>query len=296
MKKKAPLFLGLIILTVTPIFAQQGSDIYLFDFKMDESFFSLSNPQNITSNVGYDNQPHFLPDGKSLYYSADDGFGQTDIYRYYLSSDSERRITYSPGSEYSPIPTPDGDNVSCIILEQNGTQKLWKYRSNGGLATLVSDLEPVGYHVWYGADKLGLFILDDQNKLVVHDLASDTSAEVDKNIGRTLLRIPGTNHVSYVKLKSDENWIIMRLNMVSMEKSEIIKSLPGSQDYTWSKDGIMLSGDGERLFKFNPATDATWVEIANLKDYGLNTFNRLALSPDGTKLAMVVNEAKLPDQ
>lgn len=290
MKNKASLFIVLLALSSSALFAQQGTDIYLFDFKMDESFFSLSNPQNITGNVGYDNQPHFLPDGKSLYYAADDGFGQTDIYRYYLSSDSERRITYSPGSEYSPTPTPDGDNVSCIILEENGTQKLWKYRSNGGLATLVSDLEPVGYHVWYGSNKLGLFVLGDQNKLMVLDLASKASTEIDKNIGRTLLRIPESKDVSYVKLKSGENGFIMRLNMETMEKSEIIKTLPDSQDYTWTKDGVLLSGDGERLFKFNPSVDSNWVVIANLKDYGLNTFNRIALSPDGRKLAMVVNE------
>ena len=81
-------FLALFILVGTVAFAQEGTDIYLFSFKIDQNQFTLSNARNITNSPGYDNQPYFLPDGKSLLYSSDDGFGQTDIYRYNISARS----------------------------------------------------------------------------------------------------------------------------------------------------------------------------------------------------------------
>ena len=49
-------------------------------------------------------------------------------------------------------------------------------------------------------------------------------------------------------------------------------------------------GDGKRLYKFDPAKDEGWVEMANLGDYGINEFTRLTVSPKGDMLAIVVKE------
>lgn len=79
------------------VYSQSGSDIYLFNFRLDDDNFYISNAKNITNTPGYDNQPFFTPDGTSILYASDDGFGQTDIFKYNLKSRSERRLTYSPG-------------------------------------------------------------------------------------------------------------------------------------------------------------------------------------------------------
>jgi Tol biopolymer transport system component len=132
MMKKIYFLLSVLLVGITG-YAQDGTDIYLFNFKIDQNQFTLSNARNITNSPGYDNQPYFLPDGKSLLYSSDDGFGQTDIYRYNIQGQSERRLTFTPNNEYSPTITPDGKYFSCIILERNGNQFLWKYPLNGAV-------------------------------------------------------------------------------------------------------------------------------------------------------------------
>ena len=82
----------------------------------------------------------------------------------------------------------------------------------------------------------------------------------------------------------------MSLDMESYEIKEIIETLPESQDYIWTPDGIILMGDGKKIYKFDPLTDTTWVELADLSLYGLGKFTRLAINPQVSKLAVVVDE------
>jgi tricorn protease-like protein len=274
------------------IFAQGNSEIFVFDCKIWHDQFSLSNPRNVTSNPGfYDNQPSFMPDGDTFLYSSSDEMGTTDVYMFDLRSRSRRRLTYTPeGSEYSPTPTLDKRGFSCIILEQDGTQKLWKYFTNAPIASLVTEVSNIGYHTWYDESKLGLFIVGDKNTLHVVDVESGSSRQIDDEIGRSMYKIPGQNKISYISLKQRNNWKIMSLDMESYETTVIIKSLPESQDYIWTADGIILMGDGKKLYKFDPTTDTDWVELADLSKYGLGNFTRIAINQQVSKLAVVVDE------
>ena len=61
-------------------------------------------------------------------------------------------------------------------------------------------------------------------------------------------------------------------------------------DFIWTVDGIMLMGDGKKIYKFDPLTDTEWVELADLSRYGLGNFTRIAINPQVSKLAVVVDE------
>jgi Tol biopolymer transport system component len=50
--------------------------------------------------AGYNNQPSFLPDGKTVLYTSFRN-GQTDIYRYDLSTGKTTQVTNTTESEYS---------------------------------------------------------------------------------------------------------------------------------------------------------------------------------------------------
>ena len=291
MVKSIRLIAAFLIVGSTAL-AQQGSDIYLFNFKIDQHQFSLSNGRNITNTPGYDNQPYFMPDGESLLFTSDDGFGQTDIYRYNIKARSERRLTFTPNSEYSPTPTPDGKYISCIILENNNkNQFLWKYPINGAIPQRISSLNPVGYHCWINNDKLGVFVVGEPNTLQLLDVAADQAQKVADNPGVTLLMSPKDGKVlNYVDLSDPHEPRLMSLNTETGETSVLISLKKKTQYYTWTPNGILLAGDGKRLYKFDPAVDKDWVEMANLNDYGIKEFTRLAVSPKGDYLAVVASE------
>ena len=284
-------FLALSVLFYAGAQAQEGTDIFLFNFKIDSEQFTLSNGRNITNSPGYDNQPYFLPDGQSLLYSSDDGFGQTDIYRYNIIAGSERRMTFTPNSEYSPTITPDGKYYSCIILERDGRQFLYKYPLQGAVPQKLIQENPIGYHCWINDSKLGIFVVGDPNKLKIAEVGSDKVTDVADYPGTTIAMIPdGNKNMSYVDLTNNNDWKIYSLNTETLEKTELIGTPKGSQYYTWTPTNILLMGDGKRLYKFDPNKDKDWVEMANLNDYGIKEFTRLTVSPKGDLLAVVVKE------
>lgn len=284
-------FLVLFTLIFCVVKAQEGTDIYLFNFKIDSEQFTLSNARNITNSPGYDNQPYFLPDGGSLLYTSDDGFGQTDIYRYNIAGGSERRMTFTPNSEYSPTITPDGKYYSVVILERDGKQYLWKYPLQGAVPTKVINENPIGYHCWVDNNKVGVFVVGEPNKLKLVELGTNKTTDVADYPGTTLAMVPQDGSVmSYTDISDNKEWKIMNLNTATLEKEELIKTPKGSQYYTWTPTKILLMGDGKRLYKFDPEKDQDWVEMANLGDYGISEFTRISVSPKGDMLAVVVKE------
>ena len=68
----------------------------------------LGRPRGSPTAPGYDNQPAFSADGRSLYFTAIED-GQSDIQRYDLATPRRRaRSRSTPESEFSPTPAPDG--------------------------------------------------------------------------------------------------------------------------------------------------------------------------------------------
>lgn len=287
-KSSILLLLSVIALNVS---AQTGSDIYLFNFRLDEDNFYISNAKNITNTPGYDNQPFFTPDGSNILYTSDDGFGQTDIFKYNLKSRSERRLTYSPESEYSPTVTPDAAHISCIILKRDGEQKLWQYPKNGAVPSKVSNKDKVGYHAWLNDSTVYAFILGEPNTLESILLSSQNINKVATNPGVTLLKVPGTEKISFVDMTDKHHWSIRAYNPATKTIEDIIHTVTAkSEFYTWTPDGTLLSGDGNKLYKFNPKIDSDWIELADLADYGIKNFSRLAVSPESNLIAIVVTE------
>ncbi len=288
---KKPSILILLSFIALNISAQSGSDIYLFHFRLDDENFYISNAKNITSSPGYDNQPFFTPDGQSILYVSGDGFGQTDIFKYSLEAQSERRLTYSPESEYSPTTTPDEGSISCIILKRDGEQKLWQYPKNGAIPSKLSDKDKVGYHTWLNDSSVYAFILGSPNTLEVILLASKDITKVTSSPGVTLQKIPGEEKISFVDMSSKKRWKIRAYDPATNSIEDIIHTVNSkSEFYTWTPSGVLLSGDGHKLYKFNPKTDTDWIELADLSDYGIENFTRLAVSPNANLIAIVVTE------
>jgi len=271
--------------------AQTGSDIYLFHFRLDDDNFYISNAKNITDSPGYDNQPFFTPNGESILFASDDGFGQTDIFKYNLRSKSERRLTYSPESEYSPTVTPDGQYISCVILKRDGEQKLWKYPKHGAVPQKISNMDKVGYHTWLNDSVFYAFVLGNPNTLQSVQAMARKGNKVAENPGITLQKIPGTEKISFVNMTDKKNWVITSYDPATKTTEEIIHTVNNkSEYYTWTPSGTLLSGDGHKLYKFKPGADTDWVELADLTEYGIENFTRLAVSPKSNLIAIVVSE------
>ncbi len=271
--------------------AQTGSEIILFDLSEKKGGVVLSNPKNITSRTGYDNQPSFHPTKAILYYTSFNEQGRADIKSYNLTAAETKNITQTPEREYSPTVTPDGQSLSCIIQRDNGAQDLGKYPMDGGEAsTIISNLT-VGYHVWADNSHLALFVLgNDGAPNTLHYLRLPTREDtiLAENIGRSLHRIPGEESVSYVAKSSSGPWEIRKFDTRTFKIELISETLPGKEDICWTPKGTILSSDGSSIYML--AKD-TWKKVAYNGDPSiLKGITRLAVNKKGNKLAVVVSE------
>ncbi len=66
----------------------------------------------------------------------------------------------------------------------------------------------------------------------------------------------------------------------------MVQTLAGGDIHASAPDGTLLMADGGSLFQWNPSVSERWQLIADLNGMGLQ-FSRLAVSPDGSKIALV---------
>jgi Tol biopolymer transport system component len=271
--------------------AQQppGSEIYVLDLTVSKGIVSVANPQNVTNQPGYDNQPAFHPTKPLVYYASANAEGRTDLWEYNLATAKKRNLTNTTEREYSPTVTPDGKFLSCIIQRDNGAQDLGKYPIDGGQPTVLINNLIVGYHAWINEDELLLFVLGDTFTLHRYTIATKQDNIVAEQIGRSLHKIPKTNSMSFIKKNSDQPWSIMQLNKDG-SINQITQALPGREDLTWTPDGKILMSDGKKLYYFDTKNPAEWKEIILPTNFPSGAITRLAVNKKGTKLAMVVSE------
>lgn len=270
--------------------AQPSTEVYLLDIEKKGENYTLSNPRNISKNPGYDNQPHFTPDGKAILFSSTFN-DQTEVVRYDLTSGKKKRLTNSPDSEYSPTVTPDAQYFSTVILEKDGTQLLQKYLlKNPKKPEIIIPHLKVGYHVWVDENSLVTYVLGEPNTMIYSILGADDHFVVTESIGRSLHIIPGTKKVSFVHQLADDNWIIKSFDTESGELNKIFKTLPGSEHIAWHPDGVIFSGKKDLLYKFEPGKDEEWVQVQSLAKFGGKVISRLAFHKNGRQMAIVFDE------
>ncbi len=281
----------LLVLISLKGFSQAGSEILLFDLSSKKGKLTLSNPKNITNHKGYDNQPSFHFTEPLIYYSSFNDDGRSDIKVYNYKTGETKPLTQTIEREYSPILTPDGKFVSCIIQRDSGAQDLGKYPVQGGQPTVLIDNLIVGYHAWLDQDRVMCFILGEPHTLHVYNVKTKEDKIITDNIGRSLHRIPGKNTMSFVKKITETEWSVMQLDNETLTVTELIDALPQREDLCWSSEGRIIMSDGTKIYSIDPAKEKEWSEI-ELKSGNelLKGVTRLAINKKGNKLAVVISE------
>lgn len=287
------LVLGLNSLSVSAeeIKTYKGTDIYLFDLDL-KSNNVLSNGKNITQREGYDNQPYFTPDNKSILYTSIRD-KQSDIYKYDIDTNIISQVTYTnESSEYSANIIPNTENMSMVMVEKDGIQRLWQMSKDGYLKPIIEDIMPIGYYAWANDKNISLFVLGEHNNLHILNKYTGKHNIVKSDIGRSIHKIPNQNAYSFVHKVNDKNFFIKSIDIDNFYENEIVKTLDGSEDYAWTSDSRIIMGNKSSLYIFNPKKDKKWSKIFELSNMGIKKILRIAISPNGKKIALV---SEIPD-
>lgn len=274
--------------------APPATDIYLAELRIARRTVSVGAPVNVTARPGYDNQPFFLPGGRAfLYTSVRDS--QADIYRYDLDRKTSVQLTATRESEYSPTPLPHGAGFSIVRVEADSTQRLWAFDADGSHPRLLLDsIKPVGYHAWGDDHTLVLFVLGSPPTLQIADARAPAvlGEVIARDIGRSLHRVPGRAAVTFVQRDSAAGPWLAELDVSTHRMTKLVPTPPGADFFAWMPGGIVLTASGSTLYQWDPQRGGDWEAVADFAPAGLTSVTRLAVSPNGDRLAIVAVPAK----
>jgi hypothetical protein len=280
--------------------APPDTEIYLAPIKIAGGTVTVGEPQNITNNPGYDNQPFFTPDGRAILFTSVRGEGkQSDIYRYNVATAETAQVTNTPESEYSPTVTPSGAlSVVRVELDGQSTQRLWQFTLDGrDPKVLLPDVKPVGYHAWADDHTVALFILGANGApatLQLADTRAGTAVTLATDIGRSIQAIPGSgasHTISFVQREragGKTSLVIKELDPATRAITVLTPAVEGSTeaDLAWAPDGTLLMAHAGTLYSWRRGQSG-WKAVAALEQQGLRNVTRLAVSPRGTSIAIV---------
>ena len=280
-------FLAACLLHTACCFSQlPDCDIWLLTIKDSGGKVSFSNPMNITDRKGYDNQPAFSPDGKYIFYTRyDDHAKQSDIFKYEIAAKKSTQFTKTPASEYSPTYIPDGKNISAVMVEKDSAQRLWKFPLAGGEpGCIMKNVDSIGYYCWINTDSVALHILTKPFTLQIAAVKNQKLIVAADSIGRCM------------KMKDGKLWFtttsVAENNVYEYDlrsKKATLKGAIESEDFCFYKNEIWsCSGNGILSGFLNSKLGS--MEIVNLGKFGITKITRIAVSPDGRKLAVVSNK------
>lgn len=275
--------------------AQSGSELFMVRLRKQSHGLIADSVQRITNRAGYDNQPAFVPATPFVLYTVIDSTTHSDIWRYDVAQRASQPLTRTqPESEYSATPAPNSNRFSVVRVETDSTQRLWSFAADGSdPRLLLSDIKPVGYHLWLNENRVVLFVLGNPATLQIADVRSGAARTVASNVGRALQKIPGRNAFSYVQRNADSTLSIMLYDVDAGQTEVLTPTLPQNEYHVWLADGTLISASGSTLYQWRRG-DRGWLFVADLASANVSNISRLAISPDETSLILVGADPPVP--
>lgn len=279
------LFLAALVMFAPSLRAQ---DIYLFDLERHAGGFSLTNGKNLTEREGYDNQPFFTPDGKTILFASKRN-GENDIYEYVIETEEIGQLTDTPGiPEYSPMPNRENSHFTVVRENTVPDQTVWRVgRDTGASEWALHSREPVGYYRFNHRGDALLWIRYAYAVQLVRPGKGESIFISGHAAPSTPKLVPGTETFSFVHQQvNGETWI-KRLDPVTLSVTPVAPLVDAQIFYGWTMEGTLLTTRDSTLLHWVPGVSTEWQEVFDLSQYGLRDVTRLRVSPDGSMIAIV---------
>ncbi len=281
--------LGILLLFGAKVFAQlPETDIVLAQVEIKNNLIKIEKAENVTNRKGYDNQPFFLPDEKTILFSSSDSVGRIHIHKYEIKSKKIKQHTRTKTSEYSPVLAPDKGYISSVVVEEDSAQRVWMYdrKKPEVKHCLTENTDSIGYYAWVGKDSLMYYKLTEPHSLRILNLKTGEDNWLCNNPTRSFRKIDN-NTLFYVIHTETENLLIFF--DIRVKKAKVFATdKPENQDYVW-QDGLgMVKSEGSKLLHYSTDTKV-WAEVADMSSFGVKKITRFTFSPDKKYLAVVSN-------
>ncbi len=261
------------------------TDIFLFKVEKKDSVYVLKNPLNISHRKGYDNQPIFNSDNKSILYVRIDSTQQADVMQYQISKKQTTYLTKTEVSEYSPNISPDGKSFTCVVVEKDSTQRIWKYGLDGTFQSILNEAtDSVGYYTWLNQDSLLYYKLTNPHSLRVLDLKNQTDKWLCNNPTRAFKKVNYSLFVYAVKNATNTEFRIY--NPTLRESKWYCVANATYEDFLWHPVFGLVVSDEAELKRYNEKTQ-NWEVLFSLASFGITKITRFNFDSKTKQLVVV---------
>jgi Tol biopolymer transport system component len=267
--------------------SQENTEVFVFDIAPSYTGIELLNVRNVSNNEGYDNQPSFISNEALVF--AGNNNGQIDISEYDFNTKLKRWVNAeTEGGEYSPQKFPSSTDVAAVRLDKDGKQRLYRYSAKTGESSVILEDLQVAYFAFYNDQKILATVLNNEKlDLVMIDLQLKSVDTLFSDAGRSIQKVPKSKSISYTLINESKKLDLYVLDINSGESYFICELPTGVQDYVWLNDTQVLVGMNSTLYLYDTLGEAEWNKVASVSEFGIKNISRMAISPNGKKLALV---------
>ena len=264
------------------------TDVWLFKIGKKENKLIYTNPLNITHRMGYDNQPTFSADGKSILYVRIDSTNQADIYQYSISKKLSDNLTRSEVSEYSPTILSNGLGFTCVVVEKDSSQRIWQFGMDGKFLKISHEgTDSIGYHTRLSNDTLLYYKLTEPHSLRALDLKTNKDVWICDHPIRAFKKYGNTQKFIY-GIKDSVN-VQFRIYDPTLRESFLYATYPSTnEDFIWHNELGLIKSEGSELKRYNEQSKS-WEVLFSFTDIGIKKITRFVFDAKTKQLAVVSN-------
>ncbi len=260
------------------------TDIWLFDLKDKNGTLSPENGKNISNRPGYDNQPYFSENGKSIYYVSIRSDKQADIYVYQIGQSKTIQLTKTTESEYSP--QPYGKDIHSVVVEKDSSQKIHLIDGETGIHKKTYTEDSVGYYFKLSNDTFLLYKLTNPHSLILYNGANGNSETIAFNPTRTFRKINSTEFV--FGIKDSSKVFFYKYNLLLRKASLYATFSSSNEDINWHpKHGLLIS-DGAKIIRFDEKSKS-WQLVFDFTNFGIKKITRFGFDFKDKRIVIVNN-------
>ncbi|MCE3228870.1 MAG: hypothetical protein K0S32_3421 [Bacteroidetes bacterium] len=290
----------LCLLVTNAGFAQlPNTDLWLFSLKNEKGIYSVEKGENITKRIGYDNQPCFSEDGKTIYYVSTRDDNQADIYLYNIGGKKSIQFTKTRESEYSPTIMADKKNLASVVVLSDSSQIILPIGLKTASTTIypdhktkfedkaISKMDSVGYFTFLNEDTVLYYKLTSPHSLRSLSLKTGKDNFIASSPVRGFKAINRNEFIYGIKDSSKVSFY--RYNCVLQKASKYAEYNSTNEDILWHPQLGLLKSEGSKILRYLEKENS-WVLLFDLEPFKVTKITRFTFD-NKTKQLVVVDNA-----